>query len=65
MGGNKKMTREELPEVMEVKDIQVFLKISRNTAYDLIKRKEFPTLKIGRLLRIRRNSFLEWFDNAS
>ncbi|WP_294131863.1 helix-turn-helix domain-containing protein [uncultured Clostridium sp.] len=59
------MTREELPEVMEVKDIQQFLKISRNTAYDLIKRKEFPTLKIGRLLRIRKESFLEWFDNAS
>ena len=59
------MTREKLPEVMEVKDIQQFLKISRNTAYDLIKRKEFPTLKIGRLLRIRKESFLEWFDNAS
>lgn len=59
------MTREELPEVMEVKDIQQFLKISRNTAYDLIKRKEFPTLKIGRLLRIRKESFLEWFDNAN
>ena len=59
------MTREELPEVMEVKDIQQFLKISRNTAYDLIKRKEFPTLKIGRLLRIRKGLFLEWFDNAS
>ena len=59
------MTREELPEVMEVKDIQQFLKLSRNTAYDLIKRKEFPTLKIGRLLRIRKESFLEWFDNAS
>ena len=59
------MTREELPEVMEVKDIQQFLKISRNTAYDLIKRKEFPTLKIGRLLRIRKESFLEWYDNAS
>ena len=59
------MTRVELPEVMEVKDIQHFLKISRNTAYDLIKRKEFPTLKIGRLLRIRKESFLEWFDNAS
>ena len=59
------MTREELPEVMEVKDIQQFLKISRNTAYDLIKRKEFPTIKIGRLLRIRKESFLEWFDNAS
>ena len=59
------MTREELPEVMEVKDIQQFLKISRNTAYDLIKRKEFPTLKIGRSLRIRKESFLEWFDNAS
>lgn len=59
------MTREELPEVMEVKDIQHFLKISRNTAYDLIKRKEFPTLKIGRLLRIRKESFLEWFDNAN
>ena len=59
------MTREELPEVMEVKDVQQFLKVSRNTAYDLIKRKEFPTLKIGRLLRIRKESFLEWFDNAN
>ncbi len=56
------MNRDELPEVMTTEDIQNFLRISRNTAYDLIKRKEFPVLKFGRLIRINREKFLEWFD---
>lgn len=59
------MRRSELPEVMTIKDIQEFLKISKNTAYDLIKREEFPVVRLGRLLRINREKFLEWFDKAS
>ncbi|WP_195953647.1 helix-turn-helix domain-containing protein [Clostridium saudiense] len=59
------MRRSELPEVMTIKDVQEFLKISKNTAYDLIKREEFPVVRLGRLLRINREKFLEWFDKAS
>ena len=58
------MRRSELPEVMTIKDVQEFLKISKNTAYDLIKREEFPVVRLGRLLRINREKFLEWFDKA-
>lgn len=32
------MSRDDLPEVMTVADIQKFLNISKNTVYDLIKR---------------------------
>ena len=59
------MRRSELPEVMTIKDVQEFLKISKKTAYDLIKREEFPVVRLGRLLRINREKFLEWFDKAS
>lgn len=59
------MRRSELPEVMTIKDVQEFLKISKNTAYDLIKREEFPVVRLGRLLRINREKFFEWFDKAS
>ena len=56
------MNREELPEVMTAADIQKFLKVSKNTVYDLIKRKEFPVIRMGRIMRINREKFLEWFD---
>ena len=46
------MEREELPEVMTIKEVQQFLKIGRNSAYDLINRKEFRVLRVGRNIRI-------------
>lgn len=58
------MTREKLPEVMTVRDLQVFLNVSKGTAYDLIKRNEFPVIRFGRILRINKEKFLEWFDKG-
>ena len=55
-------TREELPEVMTIKELQQFLKIGRNSAYDLVNRKEFKVLRVGKSIRINRADFLRWFD---
>ena len=57
-------TREELPEVMTIKELQQFLKIGRNSAYDLVNRKEFKVLRVGKSIRINKVEFLRWFDNA-
>ena len=56
------MEREELPEVMTIKEVQQFLKIGRNSAYDLVNRKEFRVLRVGKSIRINRADFLRWFD---
>ena len=57
-------TREELPEVMTIKELQQFLKIGRNSAYDLVNRKEFKVLRVGKSIRINKVEFLRWFDSA-
>lgn len=56
------MEREELPEVMTIKEVKQFLKIGRNSAYDLVNRKEFRVLRVGKSIRINRADFLRWFD---
>ena len=45
-----------------VDDIMSILDISRSTAYILIKRNCFRSIKIGKQLRIPKASFDEWLD---
>lgn len=52
---------EELPEVLEVADIQKFLDIGRNQAYDLCNSGQFYILRIGRSIKIPKQSFVNWF----
>lgn len=58
----KYMNRESLPEVMTAKDVEDFLRIGRVQAYKQIERNEFHYVKIGRSIRICRESFLRWFE---
>ena len=47
---------------MEVAEI---LKISRSKAYELMKSKNFPLLKIGKNIRIEKNKFLNCLHNQN
>jgi excisionase family DNA binding protein len=53
---------QELPLVMRVEDVQRVLLISRLKAYELVHRQGFPTVRIGRAIRIPRDAFLRWLD---
>ncbi|MCM3079594.1 helix-turn-helix domain-containing protein [Brevibacillus invocatus] len=55
---------EDLPEVMEVNHIKEFLNIGRVQAYDLVKSGKFHTVRVGRLIKIPKKSFLEWFEGS-
>ena len=45
-----------------IEEIQQILDISRSTAYVLIKRKLFKSVKVGKQIRISKKSFDEWLD---
>jgi excisionase family DNA binding protein len=48
--------------VYEVGEIAEILGISLTSAYELIKREHFKTVRIGRAIRISKKSFDEWLD---
>ena len=48
--------------VYTVDEIQDILGISRTTAYNLVKTKEFHSVRVGGHIRISKKSFDEWLD---
>lgn len=53
---------EDLPEILEVADIQEYLDISKTAAYALVKSGDFHVVKIGRIFRIPKRSFACWLE---
>ena len=53
----------ELPEILTVKDLQKFLRISLNTAYALVRSGEIRAKTVGRQLRILRSEFLRYLNS--
>lgn len=52
-------------ELLTVMEMANFLKISRTKAYELIKRNDFPFIKIDKSIRINRNELLKWLNIQS
>ena len=48
-----------------VKEIQEILGISRQTAYELLKKKEFHWISLGGKYCISKKSFDEWLDGGA
>lgn len=49
-------------QTYSVDDIAAILGISKSSAYELCKKGLFKTLRIGRIIRINRKSFDQWFE---
>lgn len=52
-----------LPELMTVKELRMYLKCSNANAYALVKSRDFPSFKVGNSYRVRKNDFIEWVNN--
>ncbi len=48
-----------------VDEIQDILGISKTTAYNLVKSKEFHSVRVGGHIRISKKSFDEWLDHLA
>lgn len=57
---------DQLPDVLTVEELCAFLKISPNTAYELIRQGDLPSIRIGRSIRIPKRALIKKLegDNA-
>ncbi|MBR6413042.1 MAG: helix-turn-helix domain-containing protein [Oscillospiraceae bacterium] len=51
---------ENLPSVLDVKDLAKCLHISRSGAYQLLHQEDFPTLHIARRLLVTKDNLIKW-----
>lgn len=59
---NETPGREELPTILTVEQVGHFLRISRGMAYQLVHRRDFPAVRIGRAIRVPREALLKWLE---
>lgn len=50
----------ELPALLNSKDVAKVFRVSRSRAYQLME--NFPRVKIGETLRIRKEDFIDWIS---
>lgn len=59
----KKNDINSYPIVLTAVDISEILQISKPSAYELMKRADFPLIKIGRCKRVLKDHFISWLKN--
>ena len=52
-------------EVLTAQDIAKILKVSRATAYEIMERNDFPTIRFGRNKRVMAHEFMLWIANQT
>ncbi len=50
-------------ELLTVKEMAEFLRISRSKAYNITKQESFPKIKIDKSIRIIKTELLKWLQN--
>lgn len=53
-----------MPEFMSVSEVANCLNISRQAVHKKIQSGEFPTVKVGRLYRIRKDWFMDYIKRG-
>ena len=60
MKENKPTSYEDLPLVLDMKEIQKILGISRTTAYKLVHTDGFPAFRSGSNIKVSKQALFEW-----
>lgn len=53
---------EQLPLVLQAKDIQNILGISKGKTYELMNSSDFPTIFLSKRMVVPRDAFFEWLN---
>lgn len=55
-------TMDEVPAIMNVTDVQDLLGIGKRQAYELANSEGFPSFRLGTLIKIPKDEFIEWMN---
>lgn len=53
---------DELPLFLNVSDVAEIMNISKNKAYELFHKKDFPSIILGRRMLIPKLAFIKWME---
>lgn len=56
---------EQLPCMLNAKDVEGYMRISRAEAYEQMHSEGFPLIRIGKRMIVPKDKFLEWVDNQT
>ena len=57
---------DELPVTLKVEDVARILGVGRNTAYNIIRQKGFPAVRVGeKRVVVPRDRFLQWLNEKA
>lgn len=65
MRTSKYKNDEDLPLILSVSEVGEVLGISRAGAYELVRSKGFPHMKIGTRILVPKDKFLAWIDEQT
>lgn len=55
-------SEEQLPLILQAKDIQLLLGISKGKTYELMNSRDFPTVFLNKRMIVPRDAFFEWLS---
>lgn len=55
----------QLPNLMTVKELREYLHISNQTAYELVKNRNFPSVKIGNKYLVNAEELPVWLNKQA
>lgn len=58
------MMGEDLPPILTVEEAAALLRLKRSTAYELVRRGQIPSFRVGRFIRVPRDALLRMAEQA-
>lgn len=62
MADNRARSFDELPLTLRVEDLMPILNIGRNTAYELVRSGQIPSIRVGRQLRVPKDALIRFLQ---
>ena len=56
---------DELPLFINADTLAKVLGVSRASAYELMREKDFPSFRIGKRILVRKENLIEWIEKRS
>lgn len=53
---------ESLPLILQAKDVQMILGISKGKSYELMNSTDFPTIYLNKRMVVSKDKFFEWLN---
>lgn len=53
---------EKLPLILQAKDVQTILGISKGKTYELMNSADFPTIHLNKRMVVSKDKFCEWLN---